>query len=47
MLSWFSVRDLARVFRRRGRSEDHVFRPYFLPVLEALLVYLRSERTAA
>ena len=44
VISWFSVLDLARIFRRRGRSDDLVFRPYFLPVLEALLFYLQCER---
>lgn len=43
VISWFTVRELTRIFRRRGRSDDLVFRPYFLPVLEALLVYLHGE----
>ena len=46
-IAWFSVRELARVFRRRGRCDDLVFRPYFLPVLEALLTYLHAERTGS
>jgi len=43
IVSWFSTRDLMRIFQRRGRSDDLVLRPYFLPVLEALLLYLNAD----
>lgn len=46
-LGWFSEGELRVMFRRGGRLDDCVVRPYFLPVLEALLVCIAEERGAA